>query len=287
MNNIDDISIVLQIIILFATMMVGVFTFYLSHQFSRKNKVQMDSNKLFELEMERLKLQFHIREISDSLKTEENESVMDNRLVDVARLSTRLGEYLLLLSNVQLEMKHILSATESNYKSFTSSQCRLFAESWNHFLNFDKANFFWNEAIKKDEPNTNIKSETLRYYGSFLFNHGLKKAATNQFYESIKLSNLNNDCSKFINSVTYKTWVLEYYKYIINNKLDNKNFSVCIEEIGGIINQYELVVTSILHQEKRNQAMEGFIEVNRIIHALNHVAHNFNLPTLPTITIAR
>lgn len=272
MDKLEEFFILIQIIILLATMIVSGLTFYWSHMFSKKSKIQSDSNKLFELEKERLKLQAQIIELSRT-KANYRQSALDDvsdQNEQNLMLSARLRECYQMLSGIQLEMKHILDAVGDCYTNFTLPQCRLFAECWDKFLNFDKATFFWEHAINMDESNSAIKSETLRYYGLFLFNNGLKDAGNKQFYKSVELND-DNDCGRYINATTYSTWIRAYHIYLMNYPQNAETQSLCMKEIGDIIKKYTVVVKSIRHRGKRTQAMEDLEEANRIINSLNQI----------------
>ena len=273
----EDFFILIQIIILLATMIVSGLTFYWSHMFSKKSKIQSDSNKLFELEKERLKLQAQIIELTKKINYRQSarDDVNDQNEQNLM-LSAKLRECTQMLSGIQLEMKHILDAVGNCYNDFTLLQCRLFAECWDKFQNFYKARFFWEHAISMDESNSAIKSETLRYYGLFLFNNGFKDAGNKQFYKSVEFND-DNDCDRYINASTYYAWIQAYYTYLINYPQNAETLSVCMKEIGDIIKKYKIVVKSIRHKGKRTQALEDLEKINGIINSLDQIAIQYNI----------
>lgn len=157
----EQFILFLQSIILLVTVIVSAYTFYISHVFTRKNKIQTDSNKLFELDLERAKVLSKIRAVSEHLNYEVKKYAnSSNRIekLNIDKLNTTLNELIILLSGIQLEMKHILLATGVEYKAFTVSQCRLYAECWYKLLNFEKAEIFWKRALKIKETNAYILS---------------------------------------------------------------------------------------------------------------------------------
>lgn len=143
-----------QTAILFVTLVITViFTIY-NLKLSDKNRIFENITNLFRLKDERDRLLYKLK---------------SGQLNDASN-----NEDINLLSNIQLQMKHILFDIEGRLSSnMNASQYRLLADCCEELLYVGKAMKYWEKTFNCKFPDASIKCEYHRHYGEFLYRRGL------------------------------------------------------------------------------------------------------------------
>lgn len=116
-------------------------------------------------------------------------------------------EYLPLLSDVQLQTKHLLFEIDqsSHTESLTQAQNRLLAETFETLLYYNYAQKYWDKVFKTSFTIPEIKAEYYRRYGQFLYTKHEYEKGEEAFRKSLLLQN-DSDEKRYINLQTYTDW---------------------------------------------------------------------------------
>lgn len=162
---------------------------------SRKNRICDYISRLFDLYYERTTAMQDLNRLSAAQSND-----ITNKINGINATYNRI-------SNIQLQMKHILLEIESikHYK-LNPAQNRLIADSYSELLFPTLANRYWQNAIKGNDLCPALKSEYLRYYGAFLYSiNDVSNAALN-FEKSVSLKE-TCDGDKFIICKSFDCWI--------------------------------------------------------------------------------
>lgn len=185
----DISAIAIQTVILLVTLIASVSFTIVNIRIATKNRVCDYMARLFDLFQER----------AAAMTELQNPSMSDNGKDSSAILSK--------ISNIQLQMKHILLEIESigRYK-LTSAQNRLMADCYDKLLYTSMADKYWNKAINGKHLCPALKSEYHRHYGAFLYSINDVSNASLQFNKSVSITD-ESDGDKYVISTSYECWI--------------------------------------------------------------------------------
>lgn len=184
-----------QTAILLATLIITIVFTIVNLKLSDKNRVFDNISSLFRLRDDRDKMRFNIQRIKQD--------------------ETSHQEAIHLLSNIQLQMRHILFDIDNRLPSkLNASQYRLLADCCEDLLYVGKAMKYWEKALSCRFPDPAIRCEYYRHFGEFLYRRGLKSEGDESYKKSLYYEGKMDvrlqsklDEIKYIHFKTCESWV--------------------------------------------------------------------------------
>lgn len=185
----DFYAIAIQTVILLVTLIASVSFTIVNIQTATKNRVCDYMARLFDLLQERASAMIILQNLNGSDTGKESNAIISK------------------ISNIQLQMKHILLEIESiGHCKLTSAQNRLMADCYDTLLYTAMANEYWNKAINGKHLCPALKSEYHRYYGAFLYRINDVSNAALQFNKSVSITD-ESDGDKYVISTSCECWI--------------------------------------------------------------------------------
>lgn len=177
------------------------------------------------------------------------------------------------ISNVQLQMKHLLFEIDkmTSSQNLSQPQNRLLADTFADFLYYEYAQKYWDRVFDEDFTVPELEAEYYRRYAEFLYSKRDFEGGEVAFRKSLSLAN-NTDNRRYINHQTLTDWAgLEYRRESYNFYLNKARGKAVL------LPRFEKAYALLQESKQINDFIEEYVlyynavnDYNRIMNEIHH-----------------